>query len=105
MKPFFLVLIPLVIGYNIVYAQREADNWYFGGGAGISFKSGAPVALTDGVINQSEGVATISDANGKLLFYTDGATIWNRDHAIMQNGTSLNGDNQSAQSGVIVPMP
>jgi gliding motility-associated-like protein len=105
MKPFFLVLIPLVIGNNIVYAQREADNWYFGGGAGISFKSGAPVALTDGVINQSEGVATISDANGNLLFYTDGATIWNRDHVIMQNGTGLNGDNQSAQSGVIVPMP
>jgi gliding motility-associated-like protein len=87
------------------YAQGEANNWYFGNKAGISFNSGVPVALTDGEMQADEGCATLSDANGQLLFYTNGITVWNRNHQIMPNGTGLLGHQSSTQSGTIVPMP
>lgn len=86
-------------------AQGEANNWYFGNKAGISFNSGVPVALTDGEMQADEGCATLSDANGQLLFYTNGITVWNRNHQIMPNGTGLLGHQSSTQSGTIVPMP
>ncbi len=87
------------------HAQGEANNWYFGDRAGVSFNSGAPVAVTDGVLSTLEGCSSISDASGQLLFYTDGITVWNRDHTIMLNGTGLKGDPSSTSSGLIVPRP
>ena len=51
-----------------------------------------------------EGVATISDANGNLLFYTDGVTVWNKIHGVMPNGTGLNGNPTTTQSAIIVPV-
>ncbi|HEY9122771.1 MAG TPA: hypothetical protein VIO15_00420 [Bacteroidales bacterium] len=86
-------------------AQQEATNWYFGNYAGLSFASGSPVALLDGAMSTMEGVATISNSSGILLFYTDGQTIWNRQHQIMTNGTGLWGHSSSTQSGVIVKKP
>jgi hypothetical protein len=40
-----------------------------------------------------------------LLFYTNGVTVWNKSHAVMQNGTELFGDVSSSQSALIVRMP
>jgi gliding motility-associated-like protein len=90
---------------TLVCAQKQGNVWYFGSNAGISFNAGAPVALTDGALNQSEGCATIADGNGNLLFYTDGSQIYNRNHVVMPNGSGLLGENISAQSAIIVPLP
>ncbi len=98
---FFLFFI-CCIG---VFAQKEAAIWYFGRNAGVDFNSGTPVALTNGALNTLEGCATISDTNGNLLLYTDGITVWNRNHQPMPNGTDLLGDPSSTQSGLIVPKP
>src|SRR5688572_3249894 len=86
-----------------VFAQKEAGNWYFGWDAGLSFNSGTPVILNGGQIHTIEGVATISSSTGCLLFYTDGVSIWNRQHQVMPNGTGLKGFISSTQSAVIVP--
>lgn len=86
-------------------AQREAANWYFGDQAGLTFNSGQPVALQNGNLQTSEGSTTISDQNGNLLFYTDGRTVYNRQHSIMPNGMGLMGDDSSTQSAIIVPKP
>lgn len=96
----FFSLTPL-----ICLAQKESNIWYFGMKGGIDFKSGAPEALKDGVINTGEGCATISDREGKLLFYTDGVTVWNRLHKPMPNGNGLMGHYSSTQSALIVPVP
>ena len=88
-----------------LFAQGEADNWYFGENAGVNFSTGSPVVLTDGQLNTTEGCSTISNSSGDLLFYTDGITIWDRDHNIMPNGTDLSGDPSSSQSAIIVPKP
>ncbi|MBK8171696.1 MAG: hypothetical protein IPK60_15295 [Sandaracinaceae bacterium] len=93
-------------GAEVTFEPRpEFNNWYFGYGAGISFQTGAPVALHDGILMTAEGVATISDHSGHLLFYTDGQTIWNRMHVPMENGMGLLGHISATQSGVIVPVP
>ncbi len=84
---------------------EQANFWYFGGNAGLDFNSGSPVSLSNGALSTGEGCATMSDANGNLLFYTDGRTVWNRNHAVMTNGTGLIGNSSSTQSGVIVPHP
>src|SRR5690606_17872425 len=90
---------------NVLLAQNEAANWYFGSKAGLTFNSGYPVAETNGEIDTSEGCSTISDKLGNLLFYSDGITVWNRNHEVMQNGNGLDGDFSSTQSALIVPKP
>ena len=106
MKTFLLFIAGLLSCVSVTSAQHEADNWYFGRGAGIGFKDGTHSALTDGKIYTFEGCATISDKDtGILLFYTDGVTVWNSKHKVMKNGTKLMGGISSSQSALIVPNP
>jgi PKD repeat protein len=103
MKRFLVILI---FFYSLNGSgQGENNNWYFGINAGLDFNSGSPVPIIGGQIHQWEGVASISDAAGSLLFYTDGDTIWDRTYNFMTNGTGLHGGWSSTQSATIVPMP
>ncbi len=99
--------ILLILFTTQLYSQISGptSNWYFGNTAGITFNSGVPVTLTNGVLTTTEGVATISDNSGNLLFYTDGVTVYNRVHIIMNNGTGLFGDASSTQSAIIIQKP
>ncbi|HIF15070.1 MAG TPA: T9SS type B sorting domain-containing protein, partial [Bacteroidetes bacterium] len=103
LKTFGLSILLLLTSISI--AQKEANIWYFGNGAGLDFNSGSPVALTDGVMHTEEGCASIADASGKLLFYTNGSTVWNKNHQVMTNGSGLLGHYSSTQSAIIVPKP
>jgi hypothetical protein len=93
------------------FGQKQANVWYFGAYAGIDFNNGNPTALLNGQLtfpigeNHNEGTSTISDSSGSLLLYSDGMTVWNRSHQIMQNGTGLLGNFSSTQSSIIVPQP
>lgn len=92
-----LALLPILI-----FSQGENDNWYFGKKAAVNFSS----STTTTVFNNSqmdafEACGTASDANGKLLFYTDGRTVWNRDHLTMLNGTGLAGLDSSQQLAIV----
>ena len=97
-----------------VFAQGEANNWFFGGGAGLVFDNingtVTPTAAASQTINTLEGCSSISDPNGNLKFYTDGRDVWDANHNIMPNanyfaGTGLLGDPSSTSSGVIIPKP
>ncbi len=103
---FFLLLF---VGFSFPYVtlgQGETTNWYFGNGAGINFNDdGSVTALSNGKLNTFEGCASLSDSFGRLLFYTDGITVYNSDHEIMENGNGLFGDPSSTQSALIVPKP
>jgi len=98
MKNIYIIFI-LFLGF-CAYSQGENDNWYFGDKAAVNF-AGTPVALTNSAMSASEACGSVSDAQGNLLFYTDGMTIWNRDHNIMPNGTGLTGTVNSAQLLII----
>lgn len=100
-----ILTILLLIICNVSQAQLETSNWYFGRNAGLDFKTENPTILTDGALDNWEGVATFSDSLGNLLFYTDGQTIWNREHDVMVNGDGLIGHHGSTESAIIVPWP
>ncbi len=99
------VVLMLFLMCAFAKAQLESSYWYFGINAGIDFSSGTPQALTDGQIVTLEGCATLSDRTGNLLFYTDGTSVYNRDHALMPNGDDLKGNSSSTSSAIIVPDP
>mgnify|MGYP000857962098 CR=1 FL=1 len=104
-KTLFLFII--FLASLEITAQGEASNWYFGYGAGIQFDqaTGNIDVVDNGQLSTNEGCSSISDTNGNLLFYSDGTTVWNQNHAVMQNGTGLFGDSSSTQSAIIVPKP
>ena len=103
MKRLELILL-LCINFSL-FAQRETAIWHFGNQAALDFNSGTPVPILASAINTIEGCSTISNADGNLLFYTDGSTIYNRDNAIMQNGSGLLGNASSTCSSIVIPYP
>lgn len=98
------ILICTLLFSLMCSAQGEANFWYFGVGGGLDFNSGSPVG-TVGSLNTKEGSAAISDPSGKLLFYTDGITVFNKNHVVMSNGNGLFGDASSTQSATIILLP
>lgn len=94
-----------ILSCTTISAQGEFNNWYFGQQAALNFSTGTPAVLGSSVMNVSEGSASISDAAGNLLFYTDGTTIWNRNHTTMLNGSGILGDQSTTQGCLIVPIP
>lgn len=92
------------------FSQKEANIWYFGRNAGLDFSTSPPTAIEDGQLSTFEGCSSIADVNGDLLFYSDGITVWNKNHEIMNYSNGNTGDNllgnpSSTQSGLIVPNP
>jgi len=97
---FIFIMLVAVFGWS----QNQANWWFFGTNAGIDFNSGSPVPNDIGQLDTIEGCSAISDACGGLLFYTDGITVWNRNHSIMPNGDNLFGDPSSTQSALVIPL-
>ncbi len=82
---------------------QNANIWYFGNGAGIDFTNGYPMAI-NGELYTNEGCAVANDTYGKLLFYTDGTTVWNNKHDTISGAVGLGGGRSTTQSAVIVPI-
>ena len=102
---------------------QQGVKWFFGANAGLDFQGGSPKPITDGKLNTIEGTSSIADTKGKLLFYTDGITVFDRNGNPMKlfvpgsstltsstatSGTAvgqLGGNKRSTQSALIVPKP
>lgn len=97
----FIILIPALS----IFAQKQANYWYFGEYAGLNFGMGVPLALTDGALSTWEGCSSISTSSGNLQFYTDGRFVYDRNNDQMPHGSGLLGHSSSTQSGIIVPKP
>lgn len=106
MRHLLFLLLLCILAQNSI-AQKESKHWYFGNKAGIVFpySTALPTALTNSSMNAFEGIASISDGAGNLLFYTDGVNVFDRLHQIMPNGSGLLGSSSSTQSSIIVPWP
>ena len=87
------------------YGQNEAMVWYFGDKSGIDFNYGTPKVLNDGALKAEAGCSSICDKSGRLLFYTNGNKVWNRNHNLMVNGDTLNGSQLVNQNSVALPLP
>ncbi len=114
MRTLWIILISFGLG-SIIQAQSPNDcnyqlplqsaQWVFGKDLQLDFLED-PV----GVNNESPfeipiGASSISDANGALLFFTNGEKIWNKEMNLMYNGSGLHGNDFSTQSSVIIPQP
>ena len=115
-------LLLLIIATSAFAQRKEGNNWLFGNQAGMTWNTmqtitstpfygggGAvvldnmPTPLSGNPMNHSEGVFAMSDADGNLLFYSDGMSIWDKSHQVMTTG--LTGHNSATQSGIIIPYP
>lgn len=105
MKHYLIIFSFLFISMHNMSAQNQTTQWHFGNYAALDFSSGSPVNIAGSAMIMLEGVSSIADASGNLLFYTNGSTVWNKNNVVMPNGTGLSGDNNSAQAALIVPFP
>lgn len=87
-----LLLLPL-----LGVSQGEFNKWYFGVNAGIDFNATPPSALPAGSMNTMHASFSVADSTGSLLFYSQGQSVWNRNHQVMPNGSGLFGGQSNQQ--------
>ncbi|HPD03629.1 MAG TPA: hypothetical protein PLB57_02390, partial [bacterium] len=100
-----LTLILILSNYYLSFSQLEAKHWVFGQRVHLKFENAQFVKMPASKVLASGGTACISDKNGDLLFYTDGKTIWNKNHDTLKNGYGLISYSGSTQGAIIIPMP
>ena len=83
MNSNYRILILFLLLNLLNYGQNENRFWCFGKKAGLDFGSNPPSVYNLSQMIGYEGCSTISDANGNLLFYTAGDTVWNKQNQIM----------------------
>ncbi len=111
-KAIFLILLSY---YSCSIQAQQENIWVFGQRAGLDFSSGRPVAFESAISGFGEGCASVCDKDGKLLFYTEGTYVWDREGKPMPNGYKLTGlpanadqytaTSSTSQGALIVPLP
>jgi gliding motility-associated-like protein len=125
MRKLSLLLLLLFVagGITAQSAANQANNWHFGNGLAISFTNAGPVLNPPSSMVAFEGVVSMSDTTGQLLFYTNGGgrpfnpllptelrqstgIIWNRNHAVLYDMRGEEGGGYSSrQSAISFPDP
>jgi hypothetical protein len=85
----------------------QNNHWIFGG-VHVDFTTGEPTSTAipfneDNYITTGEGISTISDQNGELLFYCDGNRVFNKNYEVFYDHPAAGPS--SAQGALIVPDP
>ncbi|MET4073479.1 gliding motility-associated C-terminal domain-containing protein [Hymenobacter sp. UYCo722] len=91
-------------------AQFEFSYWHFGYRAALSFYPSVPVgpplpASINSSFSSLEASASMSDSTGRLLCYTNGEQVWNRQDRPMPNGQLVGGCASAAQGALLLPRP
>lgn len=85
--------------------DKTAFTWYFGNGCGLSFAGDTVVPISAATMATAGGTAVVSDpVTGKVLFYTDGSTVWNAAGTIVKSDVCAS-CTSATQSALIVPYP
>ena len=92
-------LFSITLSFNAA-AQRENNHWHFGENHHIDFNAVPPVYAANSSMLSNEACATVSDAQGNLLFYTMGSRIWDRNGNEMPNATGLLGNGPLGLGGL-----
>jgi len=91
------------------YSQpnKRTNFWYFSDSIALDFNSGAPVESTPCHIDgQGWGAtSTMCDTNGNLLFYSEGDSVYNKNHQSSANSMGPAIYHQGAQSTISLPIP
>lgn len=79
-------------------------QWRFGQNAGLDFMQN-PAVPVPSLLNREEGVSSIADVAGNLIFYTDGTRVWDANDVDFTGVPLLLGNSSSTQSALILPFP
>ncbi len=87
MKKIFLLLLCFSIS-TLTFSQKETNNWIFGLSNWMDFNTDpVTVDVTPNFNFFSErSSVSMSDEEGNLLFYSDGFSIFDKNHEVMPNG-------------------
>lgn len=89
---FYFFLLLIFSSWCNAFAQGENNHWHFGQGYHIDFNVTPPAYAPNSNMSSREACATVSDAQGNLLFYTIGCRVWDRNGNEMPNATGLLGN-------------
>lgn len=92
----------LLLYWNCCLSQGENNLWLLSRDIALDFEGSlAPEVFPfEHQMNRMECSTVACDSIGNLLFYSDGANIWNRNNDIMPNGEDLGG-HYSASQGIL----
>jgi hypothetical protein len=84
-------------------SQSSNGLWYFGNLMGLNFSSGSGTpdyaAYNNSTITSLEAATVVADSLGQLIFYSDGDTVWDRNH--QSAITNLSGTMSESKSQII----
>ena len=121
MRLFFIILCYITLVHRM-HAQKEDYTWMLGGldsAPGDEFAN-TKIHCNEDTFNYKKinhyspltfTNASICDANGDLVAYTNGTHIYNRNHNIMQNGNALQdpvffaSGYRAVQGALLLPLP
>ncbi len=87
-SPLLLLSLYLLLLSSSLFAQNEANIWYFDNYCGLDFNSGMPIVLYDGQTHSGTTTSTISDSLGSFLFCSDWGHVYSK-NGILDNGTGM----------------
>lgn len=98
----FISALIVLTSFSGLAQELENTNWIFGNNTGL-FHNGIDLNEITSEADVLNGVkpASISNESGALAFYTDGETVWNGDHNIIDNGQFSN----LGLTNLFVPVP
>ncbi len=94
-------LVSIILLFSVTALAQQNNQWIFGNHAGIDFNTGTAIPFYNSKINALEGCASVCDASGNLLFFTDGLSVWDKNNQLMPNGTGLGGGSSSTTTIVL----
>lgn len=106
MKKQYRLLLFLILTCSFsALSQNIGKIWYFGQYAGMNFNTMPPTPLIGSMIS-NKGCATLTNSvDNTIIAYTDGKTLYNKNHQITPNGSNLKGDGQASNSSYFLPYP
>lgn len=102
MQKTLLIFLACLLCVGKAHAQISS-NWCFGNGNIFKFGVDSTYLSNGSIMNTYTSLIpiSISDQTGKILFYSDGLTVWNGKHETIANGTALLG----GRALNVVPFP
>lgn len=109
MSFLFKFLIFLCLSYSLFSNSnpdsKRVSNWNFGFKYSLNFNPPDVTPTYGSQLIQREGVSSISDKDGNLLFYTNGQEVYDSTNSLLPSGFNLSGHPSSTQSATIIKSP
>ena len=98
------VIILFIIYGASLHAQMNHNLWYINNDIVLDFSVGQPIYRQEmhNLKKRGEASVVVTTEQGKLLFYTDGGRIWNREHNKFDFSPDVLGEVSTATQSVAV---